>query len=130
VKNGAYIRQDCEGSPEIVLIATGSEVALAIETSKRMHDKNCRIISMPCMELFEIQSDKFKTDLIPSRGCLKVTLEAGITQGWVKYSGPNGLSIGIDHFGASAPGKDLAQQFGFTADQVEKKIRVHLNKLL
>ena len=85
---------------------------------------------MPCMELFEIQSDKFKTDLIPSRGCLKVTLEAGITQGWVKYSGPNGLSIGIDHFGASAPGKVLAQQFGFTADQVEKKIRAHLNKLL
>jgi transketolase (EC 2.2.1.1) len=50
-----------------------------------------------------------------------VTLEAGITQGWAKYSGPNGLSIGIDHFGASAPGKDLAQKFGFTADQVEKK---------
>ena len=130
VKNGAYIRQDCEGSPEIVLIATGSEVALAIETAKRMDDKNCRIISMPCMELFELQSDKFKTDLIPSRGCLKVTLEAGITQGWAKYAGFNGLSIGIDHFGASAPGKDLAQQFGFTADQVEKKIRVHLNKLL
>ena len=130
VKNGAYIRQDCEGSPEIILIATGSEVTLAIETAKRMDDKNCRIISMPCMELFEIQSDKFKTDLIPSRGCLKVTLEAGITQGWVKYSGPNGLSIGIDHFGASALGKDLAQKFGFTADQVEKKIRAHLNKLL
>ena len=130
VKKGAYIRQDCEGSPEIILIATGSEVALAIETAKRMDDKNCRIISMPCMELFEIQSDKFKTDLIPSRGCLKVTLEAGITQGWAKYSGPNGLSIGIDHFGASAPGKVLAQNFGFTADQVEKKIRAHLNKLL
>ena len=130
VKNGAYIRQDCEGSPEIVLIATGSEVALAIETAKRMDDKNCRIISMPCMELFESQSDKFKTDLIPFRGCLKVTLEAGITQGWAKYAGFNGLSIGIDHFGASAPGKDLAQQFGFTADQVEKKIRAHLNKLL
>ena len=130
VKNGAYIRQDCEGSPEIVLIATGSEVALAIETAKRMDDKNCRIISMPCMELFEFQSNEFKTDLIPFRGCLKVTLEAGITQGWAKYAGFNGLSIGIDHFGASAPGKDLAQQFGFTADQVEKKIRVHLNKLL
>ena len=57
-------------------------------------------------------------------------MEAGIAQGWAKYSGPNGLSIGIDHFGASAPGKDLAQKFGFTADQVEKKIRAHLNKLL
>ena len=130
VKKGAYIRQDCEGLPEIILIATGSEVALAIETAKIMDDKKSRVISMPCMELFEIQSDKFKTDLIPSRGCLKVTLEAGITQGWAKYSGPNGLSIGINHFGASAPGKVLAQNFGFTADQVEKKIRAHLTKLL
>ena len=85
---------------------------------------------MPCMELFELQSDKFKTDLIPSRGCLKVTMEAGITQGWEKYSGPNGLSIGIDHFGASAPYKDLAKEFGFTAAKVEKKIRDHLAALL
>ena len=130
VKNGAYIRQDCDGQPEILFITTGSEVALAIETAKRMDDKKCRVISMPCMELFESQPDKYKNELIPSRGCLKVTLEAGITKGWVKYAGPSGLSIGIDHFGASAPGKDLAQEFGFTADQVEDKIRQHLDNLL
>ena len=130
VKNGAYIRQDCDGQPEILFITTGSEVALAIETAKRMDDKKCRVISMPCMELFESQPDEYKNELIPSRGCLKVTLEAGITKGWVKYAGPSGLSIGIDHFGASAPGKDLAQEFGFTADQVEDKIRQHLDNLL
>ncbi|MBT3179524.1 MAG: transketolase [Candidatus Marinimicrobia bacterium] len=130
VRNGAYISQNCDGLPEIVFIATGSEVALAMDTAKRMVDKKCRIISMPCMEIFESQTDEYKNELIPNRGCLKVTLEAGITQGWAKYAGPSGLSIGIDRFGASAPGKELAHEFGFTADQVEHKIRKHLESLL
>ena len=130
VRKGAYIAKDCDSFPEIIFVATGSEVSLALETAQRMNDKKCRIISMPCMELFESQPDEYKNELIPSRGCLKVTLEAGITQAWAKYAGPNGLSIGIDHFGASAPGKDLAQEFGFTADQVENKIRKHLENLL
>ena len=60
---------------------------------------------------------------------MKISLEAGITMGWDKYIGPSGLSIGINHFGASAPGKDLAREFGFTVDQVEDKIRKHLKKL-
>ena len=85
---------------------------------------------MPCMEIFEMQSDDYKSELIPQRGCLKVTLEAGITSGWDKYSGSNGLSIGIDHFGLSAPYKHLAKEFGFTSSKVEKRIRDHLNKLL
>ena len=61
---------------------------------------------------------------------MKISMEAGILLGWERYVGPNGLSIGINHFGASAPGKDLAQEFGFTADQVEQKIRSHLADLL
>ena len=83
-----------------------------------------------CMEIFEMQSDDYKSELIPQRGCLKVTLEAGITSGWDKYSGSNGLSIGIDHFGLSAPYKHLADEFGFTSLKVEKRIRDHINKLL
>ena len=82
------------------------------------------------MELFQQQPESYQLELIPQRGCLTVTMEAGITHGWEKYAGPNGISIGIDHFGASAPYKDLAREFGFTADQVESKIREHLNKLL
>jgi transketolase len=61
---------------------------------------------------------------------MKISMEAGITMGWDKYIGPNGLAIGIDHYGASAPGKDLAEEFGFTAGQVESKIRNHLTNLL
>ena len=130
VRKGAYIVKDCDGRPEIIFIATGSELSLAIDTAHMMTDKRIRIISMPCMEIFEMQSDDYKSELIPQRGCLKVTLEAGITAGWDKYSGSNGLSIGIDHFGLSAPYKHLAEEFGFTSSKVEKRIREHLNKLL
>ena len=129
VSKGAYSVMDCD-NPELVFLATGSEVSLAIDVAKSMNDKRIRIVSMPCWEIFEKQSDEYKTSLIPSRGAMKISMEAGIIDGWEKYIGPNGLSIGINHFGASAPGKNLAKEFGFTADQVEVKIRDHLKALL
>ena len=129
VSKGAYSVMDCE-NPELVFLATGSEVSLAIEVAKSMNDKRIRIVSMPCWEIFERQSDEYKTSLIPDRGAMKISMEAGIVDGWEKYIGPNGLSIGINHFGASAPGKNLAEEFGFTAEQVEVKIRDHLKELL
>jgi len=129
VSKGAYSVMDCE-NPELVFLATGSEVSLAIDVAKSMNDKRIRIVSMPCWEIFERQSDEYKTSLIPDRGAMKISMEAGIIHGWEKYIGPNGLSIGINHFGASAPGMNLAQEFGFTAEQVEVKIRDHLKKLL
>ena len=130
VRKGAYILKDCDGTPELIFIATGSEVSLAINTAKLMKDKSIRIISMPCMEIFNKQSDDYKNRLIPMRGSLKITLEAGVTHGWEKYTGINGLSIGLDHYGSSAPGKDLANMYGFTPEKVEHKIRLHLKKLL
>ena len=129
VSKGAYAVVDCE-NPELVFLATGSEVELAMDVAEAMNDKNIRVVSMPCWEIFEQQSDEYKNELIPKRGAMKISMEAGITMGWEKYIGPNGLSIGIDHFGASAPGKALAQEFGFTADQVESKIKKHLENLL
>ncbi len=129
VSKGAYAVVECD-NPELIFIATGSEVGLAMEVANAMDDKQIRVVSMPCWEVFEQQTDEYKNSLIPSRGAMKISMEAGITMGWEKYIGPNGLSIGINHFGASAPGKDLAQEFGFTADQVEKKIRNHLANLL
>ena len=98
--------------------------------SEKMKDKQIRIVSMPCMELFDQQSDEYKQSILPSRGAMKISMEAGITFGWEKYIGQNGLSIGINHYGASAPAKDLEQAFGFTPNQVEKKIRQALEKLL
>ena len=129
VSKGAYSVMDCD-NPELVFLATGSEVSLAIDVAKSMNDKRIRIVSMPCWEIFEKQSDEYKTSLIPDRGAMKISMEAGIIDGWEKYIGPNGLSIGINHFGASAPGKNLAEEFGFTAEQVEVKIRDHLKELL
>ena len=105
-------------------------MSLALETADLFNDKNVRVISMPCVEIFERQSEEYKKSIIPERRCLKITIEAGITSGWEKYSGPNGLSIGIDHYGASAPGNHLAEKFGFTPEKVEQEIRLHLNSLL
>jgi transketolase len=80
--------------------------------------------------LFEKQSKKYKENLIPPRGCLKVSLEAGITLGWERYVGPSGLMIGLDTFGLSAPYKELADRFGFIPQKVVSKINKHLKKLL
>ena len=130
VSKGAYVVLDCKGNPEIILLATGSEVSLAVEVANKLERKKVRVISMPCWEIFNLQSDEYKKELIPERGNLKVSIEAGITSGWEKYIGSNGLAIGIDHFGSSAPAVDLATKFGFTADQVINKIETYLKELL
>ena len=129
VSKGAYAVLDCE-NPDLIILATGSEVSLAIEVANMMNDKQIRVVSMTCWEIFDKQPDDYKSSLIPSRGAMKVSIEAGITMGWDKYVGPNGLSIGINHYGASAPGKDLAAKFGFIAEKVEPQIREHLANLL
>ena len=130
IRKGAYITHECDGHPEIIFIATGSEVSLAMEAASLMTDKKIRVISMPCMEIFEQQSFEYKNSLMPKRGCLRVTIEAGITSGWEKYAGYNGLSIGLDRYGASAPGVELANEFGFTPRKIEERVRSHLKSLL
>ena len=129
VGKGAYAVIE-EENPELVFLATGSEVSLAIDVAGNMPDKRIRVVSMPCWEIFENQSSDYKHSIIPQRGAMKISFEAGITLGWERYIGSNGISIGIDHFGASAPGKDLAEEFGFTAVKIETKIRKHLKNLL
>ena len=101
-----------------------------MDVASKMTDKRVRVVSMPCWEIFENQSLDYKQSIIPDRGAMKISFEAGITLGWEKYIGSTGLAIGIDHFGASAPGKDLAQEFGFTPQKIESKIRQHLDSLL
>ncbi|MAD51377.1 MAG: transketolase [Candidatus Marinimicrobia bacterium] len=130
VEKGGYIYQDCDGDPELVLIATGSEVSLAQDVAKKMNDKKIRIISLPCWKLFMMQSHEYRNTVIPPRGCMKISIEAGTTLGWERFVGPAGLTIGIDHFGSSAPNKVLAEEFGFTPEKVELKIREHLSALL
>ena len=130
VQKGGYVVKDSVEHPELIFLATGSEVSLALEVADLMNDKRIRVVSMPCLKIYDQQSPEYKSQIIPERGCMKISIEAGITQGWEKYIGSNGLAIGIDHFGASAPYKYLAKEFGFTAAQVEKKVRGHLTALL
>ena len=103
---------------------------MALEAAKLLVNKKVRVISMPCMEIFEEQSADYREKLLPPRGALKVSIEAGITQGWQKFTGQTGLNIGLDHYGASAPGKVLAEEFGFTPEKVVNRIKEHLSKLL
>ncbi len=126
IEKGAYV-VSCEEGFEYLLIATGSEVNLALDAAAalRAEGKKVRVVSMPSWELFEAQSKEYKDSVIPPCCKKRVTIEAGSTFGWAKYAGDNGLSIGLDHFGASAPYKVLAEKFGFTAPAVVEKIKAH-----
>jgi transketolase len=129
--SGAYILQDTEKStPDALLLASGSEVQLALNAAQSLNSKGiqARVISMPCLELFEEQSLEYKNSVLPADVTVRVAIEAGVTQGWYKYVGLDGKIIGLDHFGASAPISDLFENFGITAAHVEKAVLELLNK--
>ncbi|MDP6684347.1 MAG: transketolase [Candidatus Marinimicrobia bacterium] len=129
VGKGGYIVKDCTGEPEITIIATGSEVSLGMEVSSKLNDLNCRVVSIPCWEKFFLISKDERSKIIPDDKGIRISIEAGATLGWERLTGDNGLNIGIDHFGASAPHKDLAEEFGFVPEKIETQIREHLQKL-
>ncbi|EZH67353.1 transketolase [Bacillaceae bacterium JMAK1] len=118
VKKGAYVLSD-SGSPDVTLLATGSEVSLALDSKKALHEKGieARVVSMPSQEWFEKQSASYKEEVLPSDVPV-VSIEAGTTFGWERYTGRTGSSIGIDTFGASAPGDLVMEKFGFNVDNV------------
>ncbi len=121
---GAYTLLDSEGEPEMILIASGSEVSLALETAEALKKNgvNIRVVSAPCLELFDAQDEAYRASVIPERCKKLVAIEAGTSAIWHKYTGRNGLIIGIDRFGASAPYQELAEEYGFTAENVLRKI--------
>ncbi|RMG43974.1 MAG: transketolase [Candidatus Dadabacteria bacterium] len=122
VRRGAYIVSG-EDVNDLVIVATGSEVALAQAALELLNAKGveARIVSMPCRELFLEQDEKYRQLLIPPDAKV-VSIEAGVTTGWDSITGKNGLNIGLNHFGASAPGRVLAEKFGFTPQAVAEKI--------
>ena len=128
VSKGAYVLSDDAGA-ELLLIATGSEVNLALDaaTELRKEGKKVRVVSLPSWELFAAQDKAYQESVIPSSLKKRVTIEAGTTFGWEKFAGDAGLKIGIDHFGASAPYKVLAEKFGFTTAGVVAKIKAHFS---
>lgn len=117
---GGYIAADCEGKPELILIATGSEVGLALEAKKELEKegKAVRVVSMPCCELFDEQSASYRNSVLPKSVKARVAIEAGCTDGWYKYVGLQGKVVGIDSFGISGPADALMEHFGFTTANV------------
>ncbi len=124
---GAYRLISSEAELQVVLLATGSEVQLAVQIAEALEaeDIGADVISMPCWELFEAQDADYKDNLIPA-DLLVVSIEAGTTMGWHKYVGRDGLAIGIDTFGASAPDSALFKHFGFTAEAIIPQIKAKL----
>ncbi|MFC3097656.1 transketolase [Alteraurantiacibacter palmitatis] len=124
---GAYRLKAASAARRVVLLATGSEVAVAMDTAVALEEQGigADVVSMPCQELFNAQDAAYKADLLPA-DALIVSIEAGVTQGWERYTGPNGLNIGLDSFGASAPANVLFDHFGFTAEKIVPQILVKL----
>ena len=121
---GAYRIQTAGTARKVVLIATGSEVALATEVAAQLEAKGigADVVSMPSMTRFLAQDAAYRNDVLPDDGTLRVSIEAGTTFGWSDITGSNGLHIGLDRFGASAPGKVLMDHFGFSADKITPQI--------
>jgi transketolase len=122
---GAYVLAEASsGSPKLILIATGSEVQLAVAARIELEKSGVptRVVSAPCLEWFEEQSDTYKESVLPSSVTARVSVEAGLSLGWSKYIG-TGASVSIEHFGASADYKTLFAKFGMTTDAVVKAAR-------
>ena len=120
LSRGAYIIWDPPRPPDVILIATGSEVSIALEAARRLWPDGtaARVVSMPSWELFEAQSQEYRDRVLPPTLQQRVSVEAGLTLGWERYIGTRGRAIGIDHFGKSAPGGELFRRFGLTAERV------------
>jgi transketolase len=131
LSRGAYILADSEPEkPEVILIATGSEVHLALEAYEKIRAAGirARVVSMPSWGVFERQPEDYRNQVLPPDVPARISVEAGATFGWQKYVGWGGAAMGIDHFGASAPGKVLLEKFGFTPENIVSKAKALLNR--
>ena len=130
VAKGAYVLADCKGTPDVILIGTGSEVQLCMGAYEKLtaDGVKARVVSMPSCELFDNQPAEYKAEVLPAAVKARVAVEAGTTFGWRQYVGDDGEVVGHDDFGASAPIKDLMSHFGFTVDNVVAKARLSIGK--
>jgi transketolase len=125
VEKGAYILHDSNGTPEIILIGTGSELQLVVEAQEVLSKEGieARVVSMPSWELFEKQSKAYKDSVFPPAVCTRLAVESGVTLGWYKYVTADGDVIGIDRFGESGPGDEVMKYFGFTVQNVYRRAK-------
>ena len=124
IYKGGYILKDCEGTPDAIIIATGSEVELAMGAaeSETLAEKKIRVVSMPSTTVFDRQTAEYRESVLPSTVSTRVAVEAAVADGWYKYVGLNGVVIGMNTFGESAPAKELFAYFGFTIDKVVEAV--------
>ncbi|MBL6685363.1 MAG: transketolase [Methylophilaceae bacterium] len=124
IRNGGYVLSDADGNPDVILIATGSEVDLAVNSQAALKEQgiNARVVSMPCTQAFDRQ-DKAYQDSVLTPGVKRVSIEVGVTDYWRKYVGLEGASVGINTYGESAPGGVLMEHFGFTVENVVKTVK-------
>jgi len=130
LSTGGYVLSDCDGRPEILLMASGAEVHQALDAQKTLADRGiaARVVNMPSWELFEKQPEDYKREVLPPEVNARVAIEAGIPMGWERYVGQQGVVIGMTGFGASAPGGEVLTRFGFTAENVVEKAMSLLGK--
>jgi transketolase len=128
VSKGAYILKDSSTTAEVLLIATGSEVSIALAVQSALEEKSiaARVVSAPCLEWFSQESAEYRESVLPKSTRLKVSIEAGIAQGWREYIGDNGIAVSLEHYGASASATKLFAEFGFGADGIVAKIEAAL----
>ncbi|MBV8354421.1 MAG: transketolase [Candidatus Eremiobacteraeota bacterium] len=120
IDRGAYVLKDSSGTPDLILIATGSEVSLALDAAKLLEAKGTavRVVSMPCTEFFDEQDEEYRESVLPSAVRARMSIEAAATLGWHKYVGDHGICYGVDRFGESAPAAAIAKDLGFTPERV------------
>ncbi|MEM9539841.1 MAG: transketolase [Cyanobacteria bacterium P01_E01_bin.42] len=124
-EKGAYVLSDSEGTPDIILIGTGSEVALCVDAAAKLtaEGKKVRVVSMPSWEMFEAQDGAYQESVLPKAVTTRLSVEAGVTFGWGRYAGSEENAIGINRYGASCPGGVALEKFGFTVDNVVSKAK-------
>jgi transketolase len=129
VARGAYVLRDCEGAPEVILIATGSEVALAMSAAEALAERAVRVVSMPCAEVFEAQDAAYRESVLPSDCVARVAIEAAHSDYWYKFVGLDGRIVGMQSFGESAPAGLLFEEFGFSVDNITAAVSEVLEPL-
>ena len=125
VRRGGYVLKDCDGVPELILIATGSEVGLVMDAAQALQQegRRVRVVSMPCTSVFDAQDESYREQVLPRAVEKRVAVEAAATETWWRYVGTRGAVVGMHSFGASGVGKDLFKHFGFTVENVVKVVR-------
>ncbi|MFM2318782.1 MAG: transketolase [Pseudomonadota bacterium] len=119
IAKGGYVLKDCEGTPDAIIIATGSEVALAMGAAEQLSGKKIRVVSMPCVDVFLAQDAAYRESVLPTAVTARVAVEAGVSAGWYQFVGLQGKVLGLDTFGESAPAPVLFKHFGFSVENLK-----------